>query len=142
MTRHIILSGLALAALTNSASAKPLDAFPPDPAGVAIADRLYEQLEVGETTYDIYAVMYETKDAKTKVDIYRGVGETEGMEWSKLYSWDVPRGPDIIGVLGAGVFEGYIQFHVSSWFKYVEARAVPVLEYNPVNGKFDATLQV
>lgn len=122
--------------LYSPAAAKPLDAFPPDPAGVTVIDRVYEELEMGQQTHNIYAVLYLTGGRNSQLDIYSGKSVPAGREWKKLYSWKLLRGPEKVSVLSAQVHEQEIQIAVHDWFKYVEARAIPVLHYYPKTGKF------
>ncbi len=141
MNRQTCLSLLAFFTLAGAVQAKPIDSFPVDPAGAIIQDRLFERLEIGDEHFDLYAVLYSKGGAKRYVDIYRGVLAFEGMDWKKLHTWNVPQGPDEVQVLSASLYEDNIAFTVLSWFKYVEGRAVPVLQYDPTTGKFEATLE-
>jgi hypothetical protein len=128
-------------ALTVAAVAAPIDGFPADPPGV-VCDRLSETVSLGDKEYPVYAVI--TAAAKGKPAqclIYSGKSVKEGMEWKKLYTWNLqdiylPR--SVLGVAGQGTDE--IQFFLQSSFKYVEGRAMPVLHYYPKTGKFEFQL--
>jgi hypothetical protein len=141
MKTAALCSLLALVMVT-AAVAQPIDAFPPDPQGVTVSDRLYQQFELENASLDLYAVMYPHGSDVLRVDVYSGIRVDEGMEWKKLHAWDVPKGPDTIDVLTAYLYEGTtIQLVSTSWFAYVEGRAVPVLSYNPKLGTFEESLQ-
>lgn len=58
------------------------------------------------------------------------------MEWKKLHQWQVLAGPDKVQVVSADAGDEDVQFALRSWFKYVEARAIPILHWNPATGKF------
>ncbi|MBN9414213.1 MAG: hypothetical protein J0I12_02185 [Candidatus Eremiobacteraeota bacterium] len=128
-------------ALTVAAYAAPIDGFPPDPPGV-VSDRLSETVTLGDKEYPLYAVI--TAAAKGKPAqclIYSGKSSKEGMDWKKLYTWNLkdiylPR--SVLRVAGQGSDE--IQFYLESSFKYVEGRAIPVLHYYPKTGKFEFQL--
>ena len=126
--------------LVAAATAEPIDAFPADPSGVVIQDRLYDTFEIGGKSFEIYAVIYAKGEGDSFVDIYSGDPGVTGMDWKKLHTWPIPKGPNDINVLNSTESEGHIQFISTSWFIYDEGRALPVLDYNPKTGAFEESL--
>lgn len=127
--------------LSLASVAAPVDGFPSDPPGV-VCDRLSETVTLGDKEYPLYAVISTAAKGKpAQCQIYSGKSVKEGMEWKKLYTWNLqdiylPR--SVLRVAAQGTDE--IQFFLESSFKYVEGRAIPVLHYYPKTGKFEFQL--
>jgi len=127
--------------LSLGAWAAPVDGFPADPPG-QVCDRLSQVVTLGGKEYHMYAVIAQPGKGKAaQCLIYSGTPVKEGMEWKKLYNWDLkdiymPR--SVLCVAGQSSDE--IQFYLEYSFKYVEGRAVPVLHYYPKTGKFESQL--
>ena len=127
--------------LSLAAAAAPVDGFPADPPGL-VCDRLSDTITLGDKEYPLYAVITAAAKGKpAQCAIYSGKSVKEGMEWKKLYTWNLqdiylPR--SVLRVAAQPPDE--IQFYLESSFKYVEGRAVPVLHYYPKTGKFEFQL--
>ena len=127
--------------LSLGAAAAPIDGFPVDPPGV-VCDRLSQVLTIGDKEYHMYAVITRLAPGKAaRCLIYSGTPVKEGMEWKRLYSWDLkdiylPRSV----LTAAAQAPDEIQFALQSSFKYVEGRAIPILHYYPKTGKFEFQL--
>lgn len=122
--------------LSLVAAAVPVDGFPPDPNGVTISDRVYEDVSLDGKNFSIYAVVVRDKQG-IRVQIYSGQDVQKGMEWKRLYTWkfqDQLKKEATLRV-AAGP-QGDIQFWFEQWFAYVEGRAKRVLRYEVRTGKF------
>ncbi len=122
--------------------AAPIDGFPPDPPGTVL-DRVYETVMLGSSEHSLYASVVRPSGKKpTMVVIYQGTGTPRGMEWKKLYTWQLADGGmqhnvsrAVLKVAAHGDDE--VQFWFQQWFRYVEGRGTLVLHYYPKTGKFE-----